>query len=139
MAKYQQLIFSQFLVASSGLWGSLFFSEVLKLPPCDLCWYQRVFLYPVALITLTGLFIQSKETHKFIMPNLIIGFVISVYHNLIYYKVIPVIIPCGEGVSCTTQQLNLFGFITIPMLSLCAFILLIILNLTTTLLAKKDS
>lgn len=128
---YQILILVHFIVASIGAWGSLLFSEIMKFPPCELCWYQRIFLYPIVLITLTGLFIRSKDTHKFALPCTLMGFVISIYHNLIYYKFIPVIIPCSEGVSCTTQQLNFLGFITIPLLSMTGFAILLILNLFT--------
>ena len=126
--KQKYFLFAQFLIATASVFGSLFFSEVMRLPPCNLCWYQRIFIYPVALIILSGFFINSKDTNKFILPFITMGLVFSIYHNLIYYKIISVIIPCNESAPCTAQQLNYLGFITIPLLSLAAFISLFILN-----------
>ena len=112
------LLLLQFLISLSALFGSLFFSEILKFPPCDLCWYQRILMYPIALIVLTGIYLNSKDTNKMITPFAWLGFIISVYHNLIYYKVIEIIVPCNETAPCTAQQVNYLGFITIPLLSL---------------------
>lgn len=126
--KQKYFLFAQFLIAAASVFGSLFFSEIMRLPPCNLCWYQRIFIYPVAIIILSGFFINSKDTNKFILPFTVMGLVFSIYHNLIYYKIISVIIPCNESAPCTAQQLNYLGFITIPLLSLVAFTSLFILN-----------
>jgi disulfide bond formation protein DsbB len=110
--------------------GSLFFSEVMKLPPCVLCWYQRICMYPLVVISLIGLWKNDKNLPLFILPLSIIGLAISIYHNLLYYKIIPEsITPCTTGISCTTKQIELLGFITIPLLSLAAFSLITIITL----------
>lgn len=135
--KHIYLLLAQFMISLASIFGSLFFSEVMKFPPCNLCWYQRIFIYPVALIILTGLFLGSKDTNKILTPFISIGLIFAIYHNLVYYKVIQVIVPCTESAPCTAQQLNYLGFITIPLLSLCAFITLFILNLLTIKLESK--
>jgi disulfide bond formation protein DsbB len=110
------------LVATSG---SLFFSEVMNLPPCVLCWYQRIFMYPLVFIFALGLFRMTKETFVHGLLLSLIGLVIAIYHNLLYYGIIPEsITPCTTGVSCTSRQIEWLGFITIPLLSLIAFILI---------------
>ncbi len=132
--KYFELI--QLVVSLGAIFGSLFFSEVMKFPPCDLCWYQRILMYPVGLIALTGLFLQSKETNRFIAPFVWLGLAVAVYHNLVYYKFIQVIVPCSESAPCTAQQLNYLGFITIPLLSLAGFAFLLLIN-SLSLISEK--
>jgi disulfide bond formation protein DsbB len=126
------VIFSLWLISLIATVGSLFFSEVLKYPPCLLCWYQRVCMYPLVLIFLTGLVSQDKSFVKFSLPQVVIGWGIALYHNLLYYKWIPEnLAPCQRGISCTSVHIEWFGFITIPLLSWMAFslILIILINL----------
>jgi disulfide bond formation protein DsbB len=133
------LLLGQFIISVASIFGSLFFSEVMKFPPCNLCWYQRIFIYPIALIVLIGLYLKSEDTNKFLTPFISLGLLISIYHNLVYYKVILVIVPCTESAPCTAQQLNYLGIITIPLLSLVAFVTLLVLNVLAVLLdSKKD-
>lgn len=133
------LIYLQLTISIAALFGSLFFSEVMKFPPCDLCWYQRILLYPVALIVMAGLFWESKEINRYVTPFAWLGLAVAIYHNLVYYKIIQIIVPCSETAPCTAQQLNYLGFITIPLLSLVAFIFLVISNLIVHFLERKVS
>lgn len=96
-------------------------------------------MYPVALIVLAGVYVQSADTNKFIAPFAWLGLVVSIYHNLIYYKFIETIVPCTESAPCTAQQLNYLGFITIPLLSLVAFVALIISNFLALRTERKGS
>ena len=126
-------------VASVATFGSLFFSEVMKYPPCTLCWYQRICMYPLMLIFLVGLFPVSKMVVKFSMPLVILGMAISFYHNLLYYQILPESAsPCREGISCTTVFIEWFGFITIPLLSFSAFLLILILLFSTRWILKNE-
>lgn len=110
------------LVASLG---SIFFSEVMEFPPCVLCWYQRIFMYPLVLIYFLGNFRGSNESMFFSFPLVLIGWIIAVYHNLLHYEIVPESAsPCLEGVSCSTVYIEWFGFITIPILSFTAFSIL---------------
>lgn len=121
-------LFLSWIIASFATMGSLFFSEVMSYPPCLLCWYQRICMYPLAVILMVGLFPFEKAVLKFSFPLVVIGFLIALYHNLLYYEILPEsAAPCSQGVSCTTAQLEWLGFITIPLLSLTAFFLLFIL------------
>ncbi|MDH3492577.1 MAG: disulfide bond formation protein B [Acidobacteriota bacterium] len=107
--------------------GSLFFSLAMELPPCDLCWYQRIALFPLVLIIGTGIVLRDKNLKIYALPLSVFGLAVAFYHNLLYYKLIPQpIVPCSAGVSCTETQLELFGFLTIPLMSLVAFILVTI-------------
>lgn len=102
--------------------GSLYFSEVLHFPPCILCWYQRICMYPLIVILLVGILRNDKKVYLYVLPLSIIGLGISIYHNLLYYKIVPeAIVPCQAGISCTTKFIEYFGFITIPLLSFIAF------------------
>lgn len=116
-----------FLISVVATAGSLFFSEVWKLPPCVLCWYQRIAMYPLVAIFFIGLLKREKDIHHYAYPFAIVGWLIAVYHNLLYYNVIPEAnAPCIAGVSCTTKFFEWFGFITIPFLSLAGFTLILI-------------
>lgn len=102
--------------------GSLYFSEIAKFPPCVLCWYQRICMYPLVAIMAVGIVRKDKNMPYYVLPLSVIGLLISIYHNLLYYKILPeAASPCQLGVSCTTKFIQWFGFITIPFLSFIAF------------------
>lgn len=122
------IIFFCWVIASISSLGSIFFSEVMEFAPCALCWYQRIFMFPLVFIFLSGLFPFDKNVVKYALPIAIVGSVFAVYHSLIYSGIIPQNLqPCSQGVSCTETYIDLFGFITIPMLSLISFMLIIFL------------
>ncbi len=130
------LLFLCWLLASISTLGSVFFSNVMGFAPCVLCWYQRIALFPLIIILAAGLFPFDKRVVKYALPLTITGWLAALYHNLLYSGVIPESIqPCSQGVSCTEEYIDLFGFLTIPMLSLLSFsiiiALLIILNRRT--------
>ena len=103
--------------------GSLFFSEVMGLPPCVLCWYQRIAMYPLVVIIGTGVVMQDSRMKYYALPLCLSGLVISIYHNLLYYGIVSEsIIPCTAGISCTSRQIEWLGFITIPLMALAAFV-----------------
>ena len=116
------ILFLCWLLVSVSAMGSLFFSFVMEFAPCVLCWYQRIFLFPLVLILAIGLFPFDKKVVKYALPLAIAGWLTAVYHNLLYAGFIPKSIqPCSQGVSCTEEYINLFGFLSIPMLSLLSF------------------
>lgn len=129
------LLFLAWLLASVSTTGSLFFSYVLEFAPCVLCWYQRIFLFPLVIILAVGLFPFDNGVVKYGLPLAIAGWLTALYHTLLYSGVIPENIqPCSQGVSCTEKYIELFGFVSIPMLSLLSFStiigLLVFLTLT---------
>ena len=122
------IIFLCFLVASVATLGSLFFSEVMHFVPCSMCWYQRIFMYPLVLIFLVNLLYPDDKVFKYAFALVLVGLLFSIYHNLLMFDIIPEsVVPCVQGVPCSTVYINWFGFITIPLLSLTAYLLLFIL------------
>lgn len=118
----QNILYILFLQALVATLGSLYFSEIMKFPPCVLCWYQRIFMYPIVFILGAGIYFRDKFIYRYVLILSSIGLIIAFYHNLLYYKILPEsAAPCMLGVSCTTKQLEWLGFITIPLLSLIAF------------------
>lgn len=114
------IAFTQSLVA---MLGSLYFSEVMKLPACVLCWYQRIAIYPLVFILAVGIIRKDKNVVWYALPLSVVGLLISLYHNLLYYGILPESIqPCTNGISCTTKFFEWFGFVTIPLLSLGGFL-----------------
>jgi len=117
------LLYLAWIIALIATVGSLFFSEVMQLPPCVLCWYQRIAMYPLVLIIGVGIVTRDSRMKNYALPLCLIGLAISIYHNLLYYGILPEsITPCTEGISCTSRQIEWLGFITIPLMALAAFI-----------------
>lgn len=128
-----------FLLALIATAGSLFFSEVMHLPPCVLCWYQRICMYPLVYLYGYLLVTGKKEIFKISLGFIIGGLVIAGYHNLLYYGLIAEsIIPCAQGISCTSKQIEWFGFVTIPLLSLTSFTLLFLISVKELFFMKEQ-
>ncbi|HWP63896.1 MAG TPA: disulfide oxidoreductase [Candidatus Binatia bacterium] len=110
---------AQALVATLG---SLFFSEVMRFTPCVLCWYQRIFMYPLLVILTVGVLDRDPRIRRYVLPLSVLGLLVSVFHNLLFYGVIPEeVTQCRLGVSCTIRYFDFAGFIDIPQMSLVAF------------------
>ena len=126
------LLFLCWLLVSVSTTISLFFSSVLEYEPCVLCWYQRICLFPLIFIFAAGLFPAfDKSVIKYALPLTIDGGLTALYHTLLYAGIIPENIqPCSQGVSCTEKYIELFGFISIPMMSFFAFSILTVLLIT---------
>jgi len=128
------LIFICWLIAMAALFGSLFFSEVMGLKPCVLCWWQRIFIYPLAVLFLVGMLTQDdiadRSVVRYTLPLAVIGLGFAIYHYLVYSGFIPEALqPCSKDLSCAEINLELMGFVTIPMLSIFAYSTIIILLL----------
>lgn len=132
------LPYSAWVIALVASVGSLFFSEVMGLPPCVLCWYQRIAMYPLVLIIGGGIMTQDSRMRFYALPLCVSGLIISIYHNLLYYGVLPEsILPCTAGVSCTSRQIEWFGLITIPLMALAAFVCLTLCLLFSRIRVEK--
>lgn len=120
--------------------GSLYFSEVLGFIPCDLCWFQRIFMYPQVIIL--GIAIARKDfpAARYSLALSLVGGLISLYHYAL--QKIPFFqdyaISCGR-VPCTGQYMNWLGFITIPFLALTAFTMIIFLSLAVMRRQREES
>lgn len=107
--------------------GSLFFGEVMKLPPCTLCWYQRICLFPLAVLLPAGILLRDGNLSWYALPLTVAGLGIALYHNLVYYGVVPEdLAPCTQGVSCSDRQIDWLGFVSIPSMSLVAFLAILV-------------
>lgn len=119
------LLYLAWVIALIATAGSLFFSEVMNLPPCLLCWYQRIAMYPLVIVIAVGIIIRDARLKYYALPLAFTGLAISIYHNLLYYGILPEsAAPCSQGVSCTSRQIEWLGFITIPLLAFVAFSLI---------------
>lgn len=125
MTKSWYFILLAWIVSLVAMLGSLFFSIIMEFIPCILCWYQRIAMYPLVITILIDLLSYPKVNFKYSFPLIIIGLFLSIYHNLIHYDIIPQsITPCVSGVPCSTKYIDIFGFITIPMLSFMGFVII---------------
>lgn len=116
------LVFAAWLVAAASTLGALFFGEVMQFPICRLCWYQRILMFPLALILPLGLFPFDPKVVRYALPLAALGLAVAVFHQLLVAGVIPESIqPCTQGVPCSTTVVTWFGFLTIPWLSIAAF------------------
>jgi disulfide bond formation protein DsbB len=104
--------------------GSLFFSEVLGWQPCILCWYQRILMYPLAILLALGIMRRDRGLHVYVLPFSIAGIGVSLYHYLLIKTDWLPAPACVVGVPCTVDYLNWFGFINIPFLALTAFLII---------------
>ncbi len=119
------------LISLTAMLGSLYFSEIVGLTPCELCWYQRILMYPIVLLTIVALTLRDVKFPRYILPMSILGMIIAGYHYLLQtWKPAAenTFINCTKGsVACSTIDISYFGFITIPLLSLTAFVLITII------------
>ena len=124
------LIFLAWLIAAASTLAALFLGEVMNLPTCVLCWYQRIFMFPLALILLIGLLPLDRNMVRYALPLAVIGDAIALFHQLLAAGVIPQNLkPCTQGVPCSQTVIQWFGFVTIPLLSIVAFSTIIALLL----------
>lgn len=124
------LFFAWVVVCISTL-GSLYLSEILGYEPCRLCWFQRILMYPLTILLGIAYFSGDTGVRRYVLPLASIGGAIAVYHVVIQRvhaaaKAASSTTPsaCGR-VSCEQDYLNWFGFVTIPLMALIAFILVI--------------
>lgn len=119
-------LFIAWVISAASLLGALFLGEVMDLPPCVLCWWQRIAMFPLVLILPAGMFPLDPKVFRYALPLAVAGWIVALFHVLLVAGVIPERIqPCSRGVSCKDVQIEWFGFLTIPMLSLSAFSLII--------------
>lgn len=119
-------LYIAFLQSWLATLGSLYFSEVKGLPPCQFCWYQRIFMYPMALLFAIAIMRKDNKIAYYALPLSIIGAIIALYHYLIQWTALKDINPisCSLVNECSEKQVVYFGFVTIPLLSFAAFMVI---------------
>jgi disulfide bond formation protein DsbB len=108
--------------------GSIFFSEDMGITVCELCWYQRISMYPLVIILAIGLFPYDRRVIRYAAPLAVAGWLIALYQVLLVIGVIPESAqPCVQGIPCSETHFSLLGFLNIPTLSFLTFTLIGIL------------
>lgn len=136
--KNQFFLYSAWLVSVVATLGSLYFSEIREFVPCELCWYQRILMYPLSLVLGIATFKNDLKIKGYVLPLAIIGLCISVFHYL--EQKVPgfaEIKPCANGVPCSAEYINWLGFVTIPFLAGSAFILITVAMLMVKSPSRK--
>ena len=118
-------LWAAFVAAALATGGSLFFSEIAGFVPCDLCWFQRVCMYPLSILTLFAAFHGDYRVTRYLVPLPVVGAGVSVYHLLVENHVVATPAACRVGAGCAVKWINEFGYMTIPTLALTGFLLLI--------------
>lgn len=119
------------IISLVAVLGSLYFSEIAGFVPCQLCWYQRILLYPLAIIIGIGLYFDEDKLPWYVLPFSVTGVFVSTYHYL-HQKtdLFSSVGACTQGVPCSGEYINWLGFITIPFLALTAFVSITVLMMS---------
>jgi disulfide bond formation protein DsbB len=119
-------LWAAFLVAAVATGGSLFFSEIAHFVPCELCWFQRICMYPLSIATLLMALRNDHRAAAYLLPLPVVGAGISAYHLLVENRVVQEATSCQLSApgGCATKWINEFGYMTIPTLALTAFVLI---------------
>ncbi|MEK7575094.1 MAG: disulfide bond formation protein B [Patescibacteria group bacterium] len=136
----QHVLAMSFVVALVATLGSLTYSDLIGYNPCKLCWFQRIAMYPSVILLGMAIHRKSREIIDYILTLSVVGAIIAGYHYLMQIGVAPAL-PCsavGYSASCSERFVMEFGYITIPMMALTAFLMIIILILVAKKVDKRD-
>ena len=123
------LLIASWLVALLSTLAALFIGEVMGQTPCNLCWFQRAFMFPLAVMLTVAAYVSDTSIWRYALPVAAIGWLLSLYHSLLYVGIIPAaLVPCGEGPSCSSSAMLVFGGVPIPISSLAAFTTIAVLH-----------
>ncbi|MBB6450161.1 disulfide bond formation protein DsbB [Geomicrobium halophilum] len=125
MKRQSLFLYTAWLLSLIATVGSLYFSEIEEFIPCEMCWYQRMAMYPLVLILGIATFRSDFSIRIYALPFSIIGALIAALHYA--EQKIPGFggaTACASGVPCSAEYINFLGFITIPFLALVAFVLI---------------
>ncbi len=125
MKKDWSLLLLAWLIATTATLGALFIGEVMLMTPCTLCWYQRIFMFPITIILGIACFTDDRQGAVYALALALGGLAMAGYHTLLVAGLIPKSwVPCSAGDSCADQKLEILNGIQIPWLSLAAFMAL---------------
>jgi disulfide bond formation protein DsbB len=116
------MLFAAWIITMAASLGAVFIGEVMGQAPCELCWFQRAFIFPLAIILGIAAFRSDRGVLPYALPLACAGWAIALFHSFPYLGVITEDIqPCGSGPSCTGDAMMLYDSVPIPFLSLFAF------------------
>src|SRR5579871_5543088 len=122
-------LWAAFVVSSVATGGSLFFSEVAGFVPCELCWFQRICMFPLSILTLLIALANDQRAVRYLLPLPAVGACIALYQLLIEHGVVSESQSCSISApgGCATKWIDEFGYVTIPALTLTGFLMLLVL------------
>ena len=124
------------LVAAVATLGSLYYSEVANFVPCELCWYQRIAMYPLPVVLGIAAFRRDPGVRRYALPLAAVGAVIATYHYVIEWLPVQDALGCSLDVPCSVPWFREFGFVSLPYMALSGFVLVSVLLLVAT--ARED-
>lgn len=135
----KNVIIFTFIISLTATLGSLFYSEIAGYEPCKLCWFQRIFMYPIPILLALSMWKKDRGIIKYVLGLSIIGGLLALFHYLLQVGIVPdgACGVVGYSVSCSQRFVMEFGYITIPMMSLTAFVYIIAILLTSFGYSKK--
>ena len=130
-------LYAAWAVALFASLGALFVGEVMGQTPCVLCWYQRIAMFPLAVVLGIAAYRGDAGAWRYGLPLSVAGTILASWHTLLYIGWLPEAIePCSQGPSCTDANMTLFGLLPLPALSLVAFAVITALLLKTARTAR---
>lgn len=116
-------------ITATAMVGSLYFSESVGYAPCKLCWYQRIAMYSIAIISFVAAIRKDNNVARYTVVLAPIGLIVSVYHYLLEWGIVNESNVCSVDIPCTSIWFREFGFITLCFMAGCAFIAVIAFSL----------
>jgi|SRR3989344_1039030 len=127
------------LISLAALVGSLFYSEIAGFPPCVLCWWQRVGLYPLLILFAVAALKRDRGVFSYAVPLAAVAGLIALYHSYVYMGGTS-ILPCTAlGGACSKVYVFAFGYITIPLMSLTIALYILLLAWSNKIYANSNS
>ena len=125
------LLLAAWLLAAVSSLSAIYIGEILGQVPCFLCWFQRAFMFPLAVILAVACYYSDFKVWRYALPLAVIGSLFALAHSLLYAGLIPQPIqPCtATGPSCSDEEMTIFGGLPLPFLSLGIFVAIIVLLL----------
>lgn len=100
------------LVACSAALGSFYFSEYGNhWQPCRFCWFQRIFMYSLAVILLLAAIRRDRGIRPYAVALASIGLLVAIWHNLLERGVVHESAVCAASVPCANPYYVSFGHI----------------------------
>ena len=120
-------IWLAFAVAAVATVGSLLYSEAFHYVPCRLCWFQRIAMYPLAIVLLVGAIRREAVVKFYALPLALIGLALSIYHNVVQFFPSLEGGSCDPAVPCSARSIEMFGFMDLPFMAGVGFIVIAVL------------
>lgn len=133
------------LISAASIVGALIYQLAYLTPVCELCWWQRIFLFPISVIAGVALWYKTKEAHITIAILSALGLFYALYHYYYHFQGLvlgnTLALPCSSGgllPACTDSPILIFGFVTIPFMGILVFGSMLILALFAHMKLKRD-